>query len=306
MKSRTMRIATRPIIYPLTVIILVTPAIFNSYLVNIHVRGQSSNQTARKIDSYGDLKGDDEMARLDNFDNELKNVPGSVAYIITYSGRDDPPGRARRLALRSKNYLVNTRGRDPNKIVAINGGRREELTTELWVVPMNAPAPVPTPTISEQNDTGDNLLYDEFGEGVFMVGHEDENSRLGGFAEALKKEPRSWGCVIAYAQGGDDRMGQSWDLPGTGRKIAISIKNTLVKDYHFAPSKITAVDGGYSTGQIVSLWIVRPNARYDSGPFIYSGRLKTSGRGVLTTLGENPNDICCRACTRGHRDPYIR
>jgi hypothetical protein len=259
----------------------------------------------RKLDSYGDLIADDELAHLDNLIVTLGNEPGAQAYVIVYGGREDPPGKARRLSLRVKYYLTEMRGIDPKRVVAIAGGYREESITELWIVPAGARSPVPTPTVSVKDDLGDNLLYDEYGTGGEFVMIEDDTSRLDGFAEVLKKEPRSWGCIIAYAQNGDDRMGMEWDLPGTALKAARSERNYLIKKYHFAPSRITAVDGGYSKGRTEGLWIMRPGARYDNGPFIYSGRLKVGKHGSLSTSGYNKRGICCKACTHGHRDAYL-
>jgi hypothetical protein len=275
------------------------------YFINCYAKGQVNNQEPRKFDTYGNIPADDEEAHLDNFALELSKLRSSQAYVIVYGGSDDPPGKAQRYALRVKHYLVELRGTDPKQVITIPGGYREDFAIELWLAPAGTNAPVPAPTISKQTDANDNLLYDDYGTGGEFVIPEDEGSRLDSFAEALKKEPRSWGCVIAYAQNGDDYMGQEWDSPGTALKAARSEKNYLIKKYHFAPSRITAVDGGYSGGRRESLWIMRPSARYDSGPFIYSSRLKTGRHGSLTTAGYNKRGICCKACTRGQRNSYI-
>ena len=39
---------------------------------------------------------------------------------------------------------------DLGRIVWVNGGYRENLTTEFWIVPNNADAPKPTPTVKEK------------------------------------------------------------------------------------------------------------------------------------------------------------
>ena len=260
---------------------------------------------SRKFDSYGNIRADDELALLDNFAIALQNAPGAQAYIIVYGGRRDPPGKALRLALRTKYYLAERRGTDPSRVVAIDGGRREDLTTELWIVHVGARPPVPAPTVFEKSDVNDNFLYDELDLGGEFTMPEDEASRLNGFAAILKKEPHSWGCIIAYDQSGDDRTGSLWDLPGTTQRITRSEKQYLLKKYHIAPLKITVVDGGYSEGRTISLWIMRPGARYHHGPFIYPGRLRVGRHGVLITKGESKNGICCKACLRGHRDNYI-
>lgn len=91
-----------------------------------------------KFDEYGNIRFNDEKARLDNYAIQLQNQPGSEGYIIAY-GSCTGEGQAR--ADRAKNYLVNTRGIDAGRIVTIDGGCRSELTVELWVVPTGASKP---------------------------------------------------------------------------------------------------------------------------------------------------------------------
>jgi hypothetical protein len=260
----------------------------------------------RKVDSYNDQirSGEAEQWHLEDFREKLQKEPGSKAYIIAYGGREDDPGKARRYALRARNYLVGTRGVDPARIVTVEGGRREEFIVELWLVPGGTRPPQPEPTVTAGDDSGDNLLFDSFAVDCenFGCGYEDEAAQLDGFAAALKKEPKSWGCVIAYAQSGDDRVGINWDLPGTALKIARSKKNYLLKKHGFVPSKITAVDGGYS-GRIVELWVMRPGGRFDKGPFVYSDRLRAGRNKTLTIAGRASTDVCCRACVRGRAQP---
>jgi K319-like protein len=95
----------------------------------------------RKFDEYGNIRFNDEKARLDNYAIQLQNEPGSTGTIIGY-GACEGEGQAR--ADRAKNYLVNTRGIDAGRLTAIDGGCREELTVQLWVVPTGATAPTAT------------------------------------------------------------------------------------------------------------------------------------------------------------------
>ena len=93
---------------------------------------------ARKFDEYGNIRFNDEKARLDNFAIQLQNEPGSEGYIIAY-GTCAGEGQAR--ADRAKNYLVNTRGIDAGRVFTIDGGCRADLTVELWIRPTGAMAP---------------------------------------------------------------------------------------------------------------------------------------------------------------------
>ena len=267
-----------------------------------------SRRTPRKIDSYNDKirSGEAEQWHLEDFFKELIKDPDSQAYIIAYGGREDNPGKAHRYAQRAKNYMVEARGIVPSRIVTMDGGRREEFIVELWLVPNGSPSPKPTPTVTSKDDLGDNLLFDGFVVGCegFSCSYEDDAAHLDGFAAALKKEPTAWGCIIAYAQSGDDRLGQDWDSPGTGQKIARSQRTYLIKKHGLAQSRLSAIDGGYSW-RGVELWVMRPKARFDKGPFLYSGRLKASGKGALKSSDDAKRGLCCKACIRGQTDRYI-
>ena len=268
----------------------------------------SESQQPRKVDTYDDKIGGSEAEqwRLEDFREVLLKEPNSQAYVIAYNGREDNPGKARRYSLRAKNYLVEARGIIPQRIVTIEGGRREEFAVELWIVPKGSEPPQLTSTITEQSDLSDNLLYDSYSPGYDNFGkYEDAEARLDGFAIVLKKEPAAWGCIISYAQNGDDRMGMEWDLPGTAQKMSQGVKNYLVKKHRFAPSRVTVVDGGYSEGRSVELWIMRPRARFDQGPFVYSHKLRARRDGTLTITNQDTLDMCCKACMRGGTDVYM-
>ncbi len=93
---------------------------------------------ATKFDEYGNIKFNDEKARLDNYAIQLQNQPGAQGYIIAYGSC---AGEAQARADRAKDYLVNTRGIDAGRIVTMDGGCRSDLSVELWIVPTGATAP---------------------------------------------------------------------------------------------------------------------------------------------------------------------
>jgi hypothetical protein len=101
----------------------------------------------RKFDEYGNIRFNDEKARLDNYAIQLQNEPGSQGYIIAYGGRRGVAGEAQARADRAKNYLVNTRGLEAGRLVTVDGGYREDLTVELWIVPTGANPPSASPTV---------------------------------------------------------------------------------------------------------------------------------------------------------------
>jgi hypothetical protein len=110
------------------------------------------NPIGTKFDEYGDIRFDDEKARLDNYAIQLQNAPGSQAYIIGY-GTCAGDGLcshtscivAQKRIERAKDYLVTTRGIDAGRIMVIDGGCRADVNVELWVVPTGATPPSASP-----------------------------------------------------------------------------------------------------------------------------------------------------------------
>ncbi len=108
---------------------------------------------ARKIDEYGKTNLEDQMARLDNFAVQLQNEPNATAYIVSYGGRRSQPDEAQKTLDTTKNYLTKTRRMSPDRFTFINGGYREEPTTELWIVPAGATPPMASPTVDPSEVT---------------------------------------------------------------------------------------------------------------------------------------------------------
>lgn len=102
----------------------------------------------RKFDEYSNIPFSDEKARLDNFAIYLQREPKLVGYIITYAARRAHADEAKAQAERAKNYLVNVRGIERERIVTIDGGHRENLEVELYILPRGVPAPTPYPTVA--------------------------------------------------------------------------------------------------------------------------------------------------------------
>ena len=91
-----------------------------------------------KFDEYGNIRFNDEKARLDNYAIQLQNNPTDRATIIGYGTCE---GEGLNRANRAKDYLVNTRGIDAGRIDTVDGGCLTELKVELWLVPSGATAP---------------------------------------------------------------------------------------------------------------------------------------------------------------------
>ena len=89
-----------------------------------------------KFDQYSKLSLSDERARLNNFATHLRGTKPEVkGYIIVYTGPRARSGEARMRAERAKAHLVQVRGIDAGRVVAIDGGCRAQLHVELYLVP---------------------------------------------------------------------------------------------------------------------------------------------------------------------------
>lgn len=123
----------------------------SSHALTRAAQEQAENQTARKFDEFGSIACEDELARLDAFAIELQNDPRARGHIIIYGGRRGRRNEAKARSARMKFYLVRVRGLDSRRIATVDGGFREELSGELWLVRPGEPAPAPTPTVNAKD-----------------------------------------------------------------------------------------------------------------------------------------------------------
>jgi len=121
---------------------------FSLLLTPVNISFASSD--TRKFLVYGidEANCETEMAHLDNYAVALQNAPNTKAYIIAYGGRRDT-ARSEMKTRRSriKRYLISERGIDAKRISVIDGGFRESLTIELWLMPEGAVIPKSEPTV---------------------------------------------------------------------------------------------------------------------------------------------------------------
>jgi hypothetical protein len=107
-----------------------------------------------KVDEYTDIPFASEKVRLDGLADKLgrhshkdPRYADTVVYIMAYAGRRARAGEALARANRAKDYLVKVRGIERERIVTIDGGNREELMVELYLLPPGASPPIAAPTV---------------------------------------------------------------------------------------------------------------------------------------------------------------
>lgn len=242
------------------------------------VFGQDQKPAAQKFDEFGDIQYSDLIARLDNFAIQLQNQPAAKGFILVYRTRRDLPGLNNALALRSKDYLVNSRSIARDRIVTVDGGEANCMVEELWIVPPGT-APVPRPDAYARYfpdlDSPRKIYEYWFNPSGRSTGlssssfDSPEAEYLETFATQLKKEPRTLACVIAYAQfnprarlvGTGEYESDSdvkLDRPGVARQRLNLERARLMKIYGIARPRIRLIDGGYRKRRMIELWIVPP------------------------------------------------
>jgi hypothetical protein len=83
------------------------------------------------FDRYGNIRWEDEQARLDNFAIFLMQNPPFIGHIFVWAGRRACRGEAQARAVRAKNYLVRFRKIAENRIVWQDEGYNDEPETIL-------------------------------------------------------------------------------------------------------------------------------------------------------------------------------
>jgi hypothetical protein len=240
---------------------------------------QADNKRAHKFDEFGDILYSDLIARLDNFALTLMNDPRVKGFLIVYRTRRDLPGLNHALAMRMKDYLVQTRGVPRARVATVDGGVAEHLTQELWIVPPGtAPTPrgdarigyVQSPDSAWKFYENSFLPLDQHKKFGVKRDVEAEVEYLEAYANEIKKQPGQSACIIAYAQynrhpplvdwAGDyePRREARLDHTGTARKELARQRGYLVRHYGLPSAKITTIDGGYRKRRSIEFWVVPP------------------------------------------------
>jgi hypothetical protein len=263
--------------YSLLLLPLLTLATFQSSFA------QTENNAAKKFDEFGDLMSSDIMARLDSFVIELQNQPTTRGFIVVYRTRRDLPGLNHSLAMRMKDYLVNQRGFDQERLVNVDGGIAENLTQELWIVPSgSAPTPRSDARVGSLQDSDTARKFNEYGflpRGQYRKFGMPRNrlaeaEYLETYANEVKRRQNQVACIIVYAQYNphtrtDDEAVHHeryrtvlMDSPATARKELSRQREFLMKVYGLRATRIKTIDGGYRKHRSIEFWIVPAGEPY--------------------------------------------
>lgn len=101
----------------------------------------------RPFDIFKNLPLNLEEARLADFAIQLQNNPDWKGYIVVYAGKVTRLHEAKTRARQARNYLIQKLNLAPKRIVALDGGYRDEFEIELYLIDRAQPAPTPAPTL---------------------------------------------------------------------------------------------------------------------------------------------------------------
>jgi hypothetical protein len=104
---------------------------------------------------YGNICWENETARLDNFAIVLASDRDAIGYITVYDGRLSCRKEAEARAIRARNYLVNFRGIEWNRVSWRYGGGRQDFTMLAHVFPRGAQPLEPEATVGASEITED-------------------------------------------------------------------------------------------------------------------------------------------------------
>ena len=107
---------------------------------------------------YGNIRFSDEKAQLDNFAIQLQNEEKTQGYIIVYAGQKATVAEAQTRANRARDYLINVREINPERVKAVDGGFREDFSVRLFILPEGAEPPPLMPTLDPSQV---ELIYDK-------------------------------------------------------------------------------------------------------------------------------------------------
>jgi hypothetical protein len=98
--------------------------------------------------TYSNISSRERKIRLDYFVDRLqRRTPQSKVYIIGYGGRRSLPNEAQLRANQAKNYLIKEHRINTARIVIIDGGYKDDVQVELYIISPSAPKPLPSPNI---------------------------------------------------------------------------------------------------------------------------------------------------------------
>ena len=104
---------------------------------------------------YGNICWEDERALLDTFAFVLSSDPDTYGFLNVYDGSPGCRDEAIARAIRARNYLVNNRGIEWDRVAWRYGGQLQELTISAHLYPRGMRPLEPRPTLAPSESKED-------------------------------------------------------------------------------------------------------------------------------------------------------
>ena len=234
------------------------------FLLGVAVAAQVASPRPKSFDSYGAINSEDALARLDNFAVELQKRPDSVGYIVSHGPEGEGSGTGKHLLRISRDYLVNSRGIEPNQVETVYAGRYKnpvDVFTQLWIVPFGSIPPEPRRYSNKLK-----AVTGKFADGEGWDGEQDGlsgpyfgNVTVAALAERLRNQPNSVAYIVAFTHRDA--------TPGTWRRVA-KMAATDLQAHGIQTDRIKILFGGttkpegddYPERAKLQYWILAANA----------------------------------------------
>src|SRR5687768_6522587 len=122
----------------------------------------AQDKESRKIDEFENIPCDEYLMRVDAAMVEAHNNPFSTIYVLIYEGKElkynsrknktesvFPNFGSAKAKIRSIEKYLSIRKFPAERFEFVKAGFRENLTVEIWLVPVGATSPKPTPTLTK-------------------------------------------------------------------------------------------------------------------------------------------------------------
>jgi hypothetical protein len=104
---------------------------------------------AVKFGEFGELPAEQVAFHLKTLAQYMGQSPDNL-YLIVYAGRKSDRNFTMSWVKKIKDELINNNKVEPRRILAMDGGFREDPAFEFWLVPAGAQPPRPTPTVDRR------------------------------------------------------------------------------------------------------------------------------------------------------------
>jgi hypothetical protein len=206
---------------------------------------------------------DKNIAQLDAAALVILQSPDSMVYVVSYPGPCDFPGKPARAGMSVIGYLNEGRGINIMRIGdLIIGEQRSISQVEVWLA-KEAPS-VRRQAAAREFDTSKPSCFDAY----FVTfncetgpppGWENQDARLGRFADLLRRNPTLRGYLVTYTW--RPKRGYVDPCPRFSTAQLQAEVDYLTRQQGISSSRVIVRKGGQADAKMIELWLVPARMR---------------------------------------------